>query len=58
MRFHRHDKVSPEERFWAKVEKGASTDCWPWKATKDGRGYGMFALGKRASRVSRGLRRE
>ena len=28
------------ERFWAKVDKRETRDCWPWLASKDTRGYG------------------
>jgi hypothetical protein len=31
---------TPEERFWAKVDK--SGECWEWTASKDDNGYGMF----------------
>jgi len=30
------------ERFWSKVQR--TEDCWPWKASTDGRGYGHFML--------------
>lgn len=38
--------TSAESRFWARVAKGASDDCWPWTAGVDGRGYGLFSLGQ------------
>src|SRR5690348_8920651 len=34
--------ISPETRFWAKVEKTAT--CWLWKGTTS-RGYGNFRVG-------------
>lgn len=34
-------KGTPEERFWAKVEK--SDECWNWLAAK-ARGYGLFYI--------------
>jgi len=37
-------KEPVEPRFWAKVSKGASDECWQWIAGKGGRGYGMFWL--------------
>lgn len=30
-------------RFWAKVQRGSSDECWPWQATRTG-GYGMFRI--------------
>ena len=43
-----------EERFWSKVEKRGSDDCWEWKAYKNPKGYGEFRLGRneKAHRVS------
>ena len=34
--------ISPELRFWDKVE--FTTDCWNWKAHKHKSGYGRFGL--------------
>lgn len=36
--------LTPEERFWAKVEKGP--DCWEWKAFRN-KGYGKFTYNGR-----------
>lgn len=35
---------SPEERFWAKVDRSGGPDaCWPWTAADNGvAGYGIF----------------
>lgn len=33
------------ERFWSKVDR--SGECWTWKAYRNARGYGYFALRKR-----------
>ncbi len=33
-------EVAP--RFWSKVNKGASTDCWEWTAKIERNGYGRF----------------
>jgi hypothetical protein len=38
---------TPEERFWAKVDK--TSDCWIWTAHKV-KGYGQFRLGGKGSR--------
>lgn len=38
-------KYTPEERFWAKVNKTDS--CWLWTASKNGSGYGQFWDGTR-----------
>lgn len=35
-----HRPETPEERFWAKVEKGEG--CWQWTATVVQEGYGSF----------------
>lgn len=56
MRFHKSQKATIEQRFWAKVAIGDAADCWPWQATTDQRGYGMFAIGKREGRVSHMMR--
>ena len=45
---HRGD-LSPEDRFWSKVDK--SGDCWLWTAGKRGGGYGHFGIDGR-SRVA------
>lgn len=34
--------ASPEERFWAKIEKDHSTGCWEWTAYISELGYGQF----------------
>lgn len=34
---------TPEERFWAKVDKCSTDECWRWTANTVG-GYGMFAV--------------
>ena len=37
-------KVPTFDRFWSKVDKKGEDECWPWKAGKNNRGYGVFAL--------------
>lgn len=40
-------KQAPAERFWAKVQVGGPTECWPWTAARNTKGYGQFkASGK------------
>lgn len=43
-----HRRKSPEERFWAKVQK--TETCWLWTGAKETRGYGHFTLGGRTDR--------
>lgn len=31
-----------ESRFWARVAKGASEECWPWLAGTTSKGYGSL----------------
>lgn len=47
---HRGD-VSPEDRFWSKVDR--SGDCWVWTAGKNRGGYGRFRVGGRMRRAHR-----
>lgn len=34
--------MTPEERFWAKVDKSA--DCWTWTGARTPKGYGSFRV--------------
>lgn len=36
--------LSTEERFWTKVKKGASDECWEWGACRNDTNYGIFRL--------------
>lgn len=49
--------ILPDEtvaaRFWAKIEKGGSSECWPWKAARDPEGYGSFYVGPKTQRAHR-----
>lgn len=45
------------ERFWSKVDRRASTDCWPWTRSLTTSGYGQFRVRtgespQKASRVA------
>lgn len=33
---------TPEERFWAKVDKRGPEECWPWQGELDAFGYGIL----------------
>lgn len=37
------------EIFWSRVERKGPGECWPWKASRDRKGYGTvcFTLGRR-----------
>lgn len=43
--------MTPQERFWAKVDQ--SGDCWLWTAFTNPKGYGMFKLAGRAQLAHR-----
>lgn len=52
---HRCKPIPLEERFWPKVDVRGLDDCWEWRGSKDGCGYGMIKADKvtrRAHRVS------
>lgn len=36
--------VHVERRFWAKVDRGAGNECWPWLASTTHNGYGQFRV--------------
>ena len=38
----RHSCMTPEERFWIKVDR--SGDCWLWTGITSAKGYGRFSL--------------
>lgn len=40
---------TPEERFWAKVDKNGPGGCWLWTGALDAKGYGMWKPAGRAN---------
>lgn len=47
--------LTPEQRFWAKVDRAGSEACWPWRAAKLAGGYGIvegFGRTRTAHRVA------
>jgi len=49
---------TPEERFWAKVDRSGGPDsCWPWSGRRQRTGYGIVTIAQRklgAHRVALG----
>lgn len=43
--------ISPEERFWASVDK--SGRCWKWTEALNDSGYGIIRIGKKSVRAHR-----
>src|SRR6266576_3456485 len=41
-----------QQRFWAKVDRRGSEECWPWQANR-GRGYGNVWIAGRMYRAHR-----
>jgi hypothetical protein len=35
-------RLTPEQRFWAKVDRRGSKECWLWTAAVNEHGYGVF----------------
>jgi hypothetical protein len=35
---------SPEIRFWEKVKKSDTNDCWEWQSTTNNKGYGTISI--------------
>lgn len=43
-----------ETRFWSKVDRSAGPNgCWPWIASRNDTGYGLFWLRPRVQRATR-----
>jgi len=40
-------------RFWAKVKRGKSKNCWSWSAFRDEGGYGKFRVGDKCELAHR-----
>jgi predicted XRE-type DNA-binding protein len=49
-------RIPPAERFWAKVTKADSGECWGWTARITSDGYGQFREGGKGSRNVRAHR--
>lgn len=45
-----------EERFWPKVDRPSTDNCWPWLGFVDGAGYGRFRIGGQAGKSERASR--
>jgi hypothetical protein len=41
---HYNVRPSLDERFWPKVDKRTPDECWEWKGSRNGRGYGKFGV--------------
>lgn len=44
MRSNQYKLVPADIRFWGKVKKGNSNECWEWQGFLDENGYGIFSL--------------
>lgn len=42
-----------EERFWRKIDKGSSGDCWNWIGATSTSGYGVLQKGSRGQGLIR-----
>ena len=40
-------------RFWSKVDRRRSEECWPWTGRRSDRGYGQFATSEKNIRAHR-----
>jgi len=45
-----HESLVDDDRFWLKVNKspgfGPNGDCWVWRGSKDGGGYGKYSVNR------------
>jgi hypothetical protein len=46
-------KTTPEQRFWAKVDRRGPDECWPWLAYLSVEGYGRHRFGGRVENAHR-----
>lgn len=54
LRGHRSSRTIPlADRFWPKVDKRGSDECWPWRGAKSKSGYGIVRVGGKRRRVHR-----
>ena len=44
---------TPEERFWAKVDKCGPDECWEWQGRVNEKGYGLFRISGKTIRAHR-----
>lgn len=45
--------VTPEERFWSRVEKKGQDDCWEWQGSKNQLGYGKVDFQRKRYKAHR-----
>lgn len=43
---HPRKRLPPSERFWSKVDRRGSDECWPWQASVNETGYGRLTAGR------------
>lgn len=43
--------LTPEQRFWARVQRGGETQCWPWEGSTGKKGHGEFFVSPEQGRV-------
>lgn len=45
--------LTPEERFWLRVNKLGPDECWPWRGAQATKGYGFFYAGGKKIHATR-----
>lgn len=45
--------MSPEDRFWSRVEIKSADECWEWTGALNSAGYGRLAVGGKDTRAHR-----
>lgn len=43
---YEHSRRPMSDRFWEKVDRRKHNECWPWLASKNENGYGIFQTGR------------